>query len=75
MQAVVPGCGICGSAKVGCSKRYGNFHVDHDHRTGRIRGLLCQGCNVGLGAFRDNPETLAKAIEYLRLPGGSVMTS
>jgi hypothetical protein len=39
--------------------------LDHCHKTGEIRGLLCQGCNLGLGWFRDSPETLKAASEYL----------
>ena len=39
--------------------------VDHDHETGEIRGLLCWHCNVGLGYFRDSPESLRKAACYL----------
>lgn len=41
-------------------------HVDHDHKTGLARGYLCFSCNVGLGHFKDSPELLAKAIEYLQ---------
>lgn len=41
------------------------LHVDHCHKTNRVRGLLCHGCNVGLGSFRDNAEVMAKAIEYI----------
>lgn len=39
--------------------------VDHDHKSNKFRGWLCHACNTGLGAFRDNQETLQKAINYL----------
>jgi len=39
--------------------------VDHCHTTGKIRGLLCSGCNTGIGKLKDSPEILSKAIEYL----------
>ena len=52
-------CSICGSAM---SKPA----VDHDHRTGAIRGLLCGPCNRGLGHFRDDPDLCERAALYLR---------
>ena len=39
--------------------------VDHNHKTGKVRGLLCNGCNTSLGRFRDDTELLRKAIKYL----------
>ena len=39
--------------------------VDHDHKTGKLRGILHDRCNVGLGIFKDDIELLKKAIVYL----------
>lgn len=43
-----------------------NTHIDHDHVTGKIRGLLCASCNTALGHFADNQTNLERAIVYLR---------
>lgn len=55
------GCAICGTAP-----RRRPLCVDHDHETGRIRGLLCTPCNTALGALGDNLQGVLKAVEYLR---------
>lgn len=54
-------CKICG-----CEVK---LTVDHDHVTGKVRGLLCGHCNSILGMSDDNQETLSRAIEYLKLHG------
>lgn len=54
-------CAICKIAFLTQSDAY----VDHDHKTGEIRSLLCKKCNFGLGMFDDDPELTTKATEYL----------
>ena len=58
-------CAICGS-KDTKRKKSKYFSVDHDHKNGEVRGLLCHHCNLGLGNFQDNPTILSKAIDYLK---------
>jgi hypothetical protein len=41
------------------------FEVDHCHKTGKIRDLLCSQCNMGLGSFKDSPEIMKSAIDYI----------
>ncbi len=45
-----------------------DMHIDHDHKTGEIRGVLCGGCNVALGSARDDPELLRNLAAYLENP-------
>lgn len=56
-------CQICGEEPKK-SDRYA-LVVDHDHASGKIRGLLCNRCNMGIGLFDDDPEKLNRAIRYL----------
>jgi len=51
-------CAICG-------EHMNQPHVDHDHKTGKVRGLLCRRCNPALGGFKDDPRILMRAIAYL----------
>ena len=55
-------CAICKSPNAGGR---GAFHADHNHQTNQPRGVLCHNCNVALGNFKDDPELLKAAIEYL----------
>lgn len=57
-------CAICRTDTPGGK---GGWHVDHDHKTGAVRGLLCNDCNNGLGRFLDDPARLRAAIEYLTM--------
>lgn len=54
---------VCGSTEPGAGRK--RWHVDHDHETGKVRALLCNGCNLGIGHFQDSPELLLKAAQYL----------
>lgn len=57
-------CAICRRA-TGATRA---LSVDHDHKTGLVRGLLCRPCNDLLGHLRDDPEAAARIISYLRNP-------
>lgn len=51
-------CKVCGSTRRLC--------IDHGHNTGKIRGILCSKCNIGLGMFDDSAARLQAAIDYLK---------
>lgn len=55
-------CAICG--EIPQTER--GLHVDHCHSTKVVRGLLCHGCNTGIGALKEDAKILSKAIDYLR---------
>ena len=61
-------CAICGNPETIVdkrSKRVRHLAVDHNHTTGQIRGLLCMGCNQGIGNFQEDLDRLKKAVTYL----------
>lgn len=55
-------CKVCKTQNKSYEK---SLSVDHCHKTGRVRGLLCSSCNIGIGHFKDSIELLQSAIEYL----------
>ena len=59
-------CVICGEPFLESE----NTCIDHSHKTGKIRGILCRKCNAGLGQFRDDINILRNALEYLEKNGG-----
>lgn len=57
-------CAICGLPPP--DPRGYRMHIDHDHESGSVRGILCGPCNQGLGQFRDDIDRLLAAVAYLR---------
>jgi len=60
-------CAICKLPEQRLNKR---LHVDHDHTTDEIRGLLCSNCNTGIGLLKEDPKILLQAVEYLETKDG-----
>lgn len=59
-------CAICGLRAIDSKSKGDKLCVDHDHTTGKVRGLLCSTCNSGLGMFKDSTKNLKNAIKYLK---------
>lgn len=58
--------GLCATCLKPPNGRWKRLHIDHDHATGVVRGLLCESCNHALGKVGDNIETLERMVAYLR---------
>ena len=56
------GCAICAKPIENIRRR---MNIDHDHETNKVRGILCTGCNTGIGQLGDNIEGLKRALYYL----------
>ncbi len=57
-------CACCGTSESGRDK----WLVDHDHTTGRVRGLLCFNCNIGIGKLGDDEAGILRALAYMQRP-------
>lgn len=68
-------CGLCVICRQPETKTYKGvlcrLVVDHDHKTGKVRGLLCRSCNVAIGNLKDDPEVAQRATDYLRSNKGN----
>lgn len=65
LEAQGGGCAIC----LRRPERQASLHLDHDHQTGWLRGVLCSTCNQALGHLRDDPVLIERAVVYLRQRG------
>jgi len=72
-------CDICGKqCRSGPSHDLGykcDLHIDHCHKTGSFRGLLCITCNTGIGNLKDDPELISRALNYLKRHGIQIVRS
>lgn len=59
------GCAICGTKPDGSNQQRNRLDIDHNHETGKVRGLLCNNCNQALGRLNDDPNLLRLAAAYL----------
>jgi hypothetical protein len=65
-------CAICGETEKPGGKFGVHYHIDHDHETGRVRGLLCAPCNVALGMMENDPARLRAAADYIESHEGEL---
>ncbi len=65
-------CAICLTSELRYSTRHHDLSVDHNHLTGKVRGLLCNNCNRAMGMLKDNFEIVLQAARYLHEHEGIV---
>lgn len=65
-------CAICKESPIG-TRGNERLHIDHDHVTNMVRGLLCSSCNTALGLLKDNVTIMNTAIAYLQLPPSGIV--
>jgi hypothetical protein len=65
LQAQRGKCAICGQKATGRPPSRASLHLDHDHKTGKLRAFICPDCNLLLGLAKENPGRLRKAASYL----------
>ena len=58
-------CDICGQQEAPVANGHRGLHLDHDHKTGKRRGILCSRCNQCIGRFNEDTALMQKAIDYL----------
>jgi hypothetical protein len=58
-------CAICRTDVPGGPTPTSRFHVDHDHHSGKVRGLLCRACNMALGLLKEDRERIEALLAYL----------
>jgi hypothetical protein len=61
-------CAICKTKTPPSNGRTAQWNIDHDHKTGHVRGILCSPCNMGLAQFHDDSRLLNRAAAYLKKP-------
>ena len=64
-QHPVPAPGDCPA----CGRHTANWVLDHDHKTDRFRGYICDSCNVAFGKFGDDPSTMQRSLTWLQSHG------
>lgn len=68
-QMIVEQSALCAICRTNAHKNNGSFNIDHDHKTGKVRGLLCSHCNFAVGLLKDDISVMNRMVEYVRSGG------